>query len=222
VKPLCSVIIPVRDGERFIGAAIESVLAQDWPVEILVVDDGSRDGSAAVAARHDGVLVLRQEAIGVAQARNAGVARATGEHVALLDADDLWLPGKLVAQIGMLEARPELGYVLARYRNFLEEGSARPAWLDARELDEPQDGGVGNLVVRRAALERIGPFHPDDWGNLDWLLRARDLGVASALVPEVLLRRRVHGGNLSHLNRPGGGGLALWALRASIARRRDA
>jgi len=105
----------VRDGERFIGAAIESVLAQDWPVEILVVDDGSRDGSAAVAARHDGVLVLRQEAIGVAQARNAGVARATGEHVALLDADDLWLPGKLVAQIGMLEARPELGYVLARY-----------------------------------------------------------------------------------------------------------
>jgi len=112
--------------------------------------------------------------------------------------------------------------VLARYRNFLEEGSARPAWLDARELDEPQDGGVGNLVVRRAALERIGPFHPDDWGNLDWLLRARDLGVASALVPEVLLRRRVHGGNLSHLNRPRGGGLALWALRASIARRRDA
>jgi glycosyltransferase involved in cell wall biosynthesis len=222
VKPTCSVVIPVRDGERFIGAAIESVLAQDWPVEIVAVDDGSRDGTAAVVARYPSVVLLRRAPEGPSQARNAGVAASSGPYVALLDADDVWLPGKLAAQVGVLEARPELGYVVARYRNVLEEGAPRPRWLHSRELGEPQDGGVSNLVARRTALERIGPFHADDWGNVDWLLRARDAGVASALVPEVLLLRRVHQTNLSHVNRARGGGLPLWALRASIARRRGA
>ena len=91
--PSVSVVIPCFNNERYVGAAIESVLSQTFPpAEAIVIDDGSTDSSAAVVGRFPSVTLLCQENAGAGAARNAGIARAVGEFIALLDADDLWAP----------------------------------------------------------------------------------------------------------------------------------
>src|SRR5436305_1029668 len=91
-QPMISVIIPVYNGERYLGEAIESVLAQSYHwLEIILVDDGSTDGSATVAKQFSpAVQVVRQPNLGAGAARNRGIALAQGEFLAFLDADDLW------------------------------------------------------------------------------------------------------------------------------------
>ena len=103
-----SVVIPTHNRKRLVPRALESVLAQTRPAEeIIVVDDGSTDGTAsAVASRFAGVRCLRQERRGVSAARNRGVASATGHWIAFLDSDDEWLPHKLERQLAALEASP--------------------------------------------------------------------------------------------------------------------
>ena len=104
-----SVIIPTHDRAAVLGRAIESVLAQTLPPrEIIVVDDGSTDGTEALLrSAFPQVRCLRQENRGVSVARNAGIAAATGEWLAFLDSDDEWLPGKLAAQREALESNPD-------------------------------------------------------------------------------------------------------------------
>lgn len=99
-SPVVSVIIPCYNAERYIGATIASVLAQDQAgLEIIVVDDGSSDGSVDLLRREFPQVRLEQQAnAGVAAARNRGIALARGKWVAFVDADDIWLPGKLAAQ----------------------------------------------------------------------------------------------------------------------------
>jgi glycosyltransferase involved in cell wall biosynthesis len=88
--------IPVYNGEAFLADAIESVLAQTFrPSEVLVIDDGSTDGSADVARRYPEVRYVHQENRGDAGARNAAIEHAQGDHIAFLDADDVWKPRKL-------------------------------------------------------------------------------------------------------------------------------
>lgn len=103
-----SVVVPCYNAERWIIPALESVLAQDWPIrDVIVVDDGSSDRSAAlVRSRFPDIKLVQQSNQGVAVARNQGIARAQGEWVAFIDADDFWLPGKLKAQWNALAAQP--------------------------------------------------------------------------------------------------------------------
>jgi glycosyltransferase involved in cell wall biosynthesis len=107
-SPLVSVVIPCYNAERYIAATLRSVLAQDLAgMEVLVVDDGSRDGSVAlVRAQFPQVRVIEQANAGVAAARNRGIAEARGEWIAFVDADDIWLPGKLRAQFDEMAAVP--------------------------------------------------------------------------------------------------------------------
>src|SRR5262245_4518179 len=103
--PLASVIIPAYNAERFLRQAVESALAQSYPnVEVLVIDDGSTDGTRQLAdelAKADGRLrVITQQNAGVGAARNRGIAEARGKYIAPLDADDFWYPEKLARQVG--------------------------------------------------------------------------------------------------------------------------
>jgi glycosyltransferase involved in cell wall biosynthesis len=221
-QPLVSVIIPVRDMGHYLGEALRSVLAQDYrPIEVIVVDDGSTDDSAEVAGSFPQVICLRQAHRGVPTARNLGIAQARGAFIAFQDADDIWDPSKLTVQVEWMLRHPEAGYVAAFYRNFLEPGVARPAWLREEQLTDAQKGGISNLVVRRSVFERIGVFETDqEFGaDLDWVMRVKDAKIVAEILPDVLVSRRIHAANHSY-RWNGGKGLLLKALKASIDRRR--
>src|SRR2546427_4231674 len=125
-KPVVSVVIPVYNGERYLADAIQSVLDQTYQnLEVIVVDDGSTDGSAAVAKRFgDAIRYVRQANGGVCQARNTGISVARGTYLAFLDQDDLWLPDKLAVQVAYLESHPEVGAVYCQCQ-VLENGGLR-------------------------------------------------------------------------------------------------
>ncbi len=187
-----SVVIPVRDGERYLGAAIESVLAQSHaPHEVVVVDDGSTDGSAAVGRAFGApVIVVSQPAEGVSAAVNRGAEEATGELLAFLDADDLWPAGKLERQVAVLGERPDLGAVFGHAEHFADDRSA------VRDGIQPAYTR-GTMLIRRAAFEAAGPFSVE-WrlGEfVEWYARALDRGLRSLMLPEVALLRRVHDSN---------------------------
>ena len=159
-NPLVSVVVPVHNGERFLEPALDSVLGQDYtPLEVLVVDDGSIDGSANLVRRYDRVRYVWQANQGVAVARNRGILASRGEILAFLDQDDLWRPRKLSRQVGCLQGDPGLGYVLAWQHLFTEPDCKVPAVC--RDLVETDHVGYfpGTLVARRWAFDSRGPLH---------------------------------------------------------------
>jgi glycosyltransferase involved in cell wall biosynthesis len=182
-------IVPVYDGEAFLADALGSIRAGTRaPDEIVVVDDGSRDGSAALAERTPGVRCVRQEHAGIAAARNRGLAEARGDLIAFLDADDLWTPDKLALQAGLLERRDDLDMVFGGVVPFRDP--ARPSPAQPARLP-------GSGVIRRRTFDRVGPFETA-WtvGEfVSWYARAMELGARAEMLPDVVLRRRIHGAN---------------------------
>ena len=122
---LVSVVIPAYNRAHLIGETLKSVLEQTYrPIEVIVVDDGSRDGTHEVVERFgDEVRCVRQKNAGVSAARNRGIAEATGEFIALLDSDDVWLPWKLEAQVAILHAYPDVGMVWTDMTAISEDGT---------------------------------------------------------------------------------------------------
>jgi glycosyltransferase involved in cell wall biosynthesis len=199
-----SVIIPVRNGASYLAEAIRSTLAQSHPpLEVIVIDDGSTDESAAIACgmAHP-VRVLERPHQGAGAARNAGIKAAAGDFLAFLDADDLWSPDKLALQLARFTARPELDFVFTHVRNFI---SPELAPEEKERILCPRRALPGmipsSLLARRSAFERCGRF-PEDLrvGELiPWLGLAADLGLRSEVMAEVLVERRLHNHNLGRL-----------------------
>ena len=191
-----AVVIPAWNVERYIGEAIESVLAQTAPADsIVVVDDGSTDSTAEIAGRYPTVRLLRQEHAGAGAARNRGAAATDEALLAFLDADDVWLPDKLEQQLPRLE-EPGVGAVFGLVQNFLSPDVADV--LGAMEFERRALPGylASAAVVRRADWEQVGPFVTEpviDWA--EWYLRLVERQTAIAVVDKVVARRRVHGGN---------------------------
>lgn len=198
-QPLVSVIIPVYNGARHLRAALESVFAQTYrPIEVIVVDDGSVDDSGDIAQSFPEVRYSKQANQGVAAARNNGIAAARGEFYAFLDQDDLWKPEKLKLQIDYLQSHPEIGYTLTQQQFFLEPGAALPPWFRKDLLAVVHTGWVlGTLVVRRTVFEKIGNFATgySAANDSDWFFRAKAAEIQMAVVPELLLLKRIHEAN---------------------------
>lgn len=198
-NPLVSVIIPVYNGARFLRAALESVFAQTYrPIEVIVVDDGSTDDSGAIAQSFPDVHYIQQINQGVATARNNGIDAAHGEFFAFLDQDDLWTPDKLKLQVDHLLNNPDLGYTLTQQQFFLEPGTDLPAWFRKELLTTVHTGWVlGTLLVRRTTFKDIGNFAPGYTAanDSDWFFRAKAAGIPMAVVPELLLLKRIHEAN---------------------------
>jgi glycosyltransferase involved in cell wall biosynthesis len=208
---LVSVVIPAHDAGHRLIEALDSVAAQDpvGPLEVVVVDDGSTDGSITTARdRHPDLVVLHQERLGPAAARNAGIARAKGDVVALLDSDDRWPRHKLRTQVDHLRRNPACQMVLGQQTPFLDGLDQMPAWVHEPPAWVPLDwrdrirGQVplSSLVARRGAFDRIGPFHePLSLAeDVDWFLRAMEAGERVDTLRHVVLHRRVHPRNVSH------------------------
>jgi glycosyltransferase involved in cell wall biosynthesis len=199
--PLVSVVMIVRNGERFLAAAIDSVRAQDYrPLEIIVVDGQSTDSTPAIATSVPAVRLIPQTGRGVADAYNVGIEAARGELVAFLSHDDLWTPDKLSVQVEYLCAHPDIQYCVARVRFLLEKGCSPPPGFKRHLLVGDHVGFImETLVARRTVFRAVGGFDParSVGEDTDWFARAKDAGVPMAVIPKVLLTKRLHETNLT-------------------------
>ena len=219
MEPLVSVVIPVFNGERFLREAVESVLAQKYsPLEIIMVDDGSTDGTADVArSLPETVRYLHQTNQGPAAARNRGIERAQGSLIAFADADDLWPEDKLALQLPYLMRDPAAEIVMGRIQQVLLSETG------AENFAEPAFSvNLGSAIIRKSVFERVGLFdetmrYSED---VDWFMRAREGGAAIVTIDAVTLLYRQHDQNMtrgkstSELN-------VLKALKRSLDRRRE-
>lgn len=199
--PKVSVVMPVYNAERFLEDAIGSVLQQNYsPLQLIVVDDGSTDGTGGIARRFEETCYLRQENAGPSAARNKGIAAADGAILAFLDSDDRWTPDKLACQVGHMMQHPEHLFTIAKFRYFLEPGCPIPSSFKPELLERELVGRIpSTLVARRAAFETVGEFDTSlrTGEDVDWFARAKDLEVPMAVIPKVLLHKRVHDQNAS-------------------------
>ena len=198
MSSLISCIVPVFNGERYLQEALDSILAQTYrPIEIIVVDDGSSDGTTRIlAGMKKSIRTLRQDNRGPSAARNLGWRCASGEFVAFLDCDDLWHPKKLARQMARFEARPDLELCIAH---------AQPFWVDELREEafkmrhQPRAQVVpgyttGALLTRKGLFEKYGEFDSSLWfgDSTEWFLRLADQGAIMELLPDVLLYHRMH------------------------------
>ncbi len=210
--PRVSIVVPVYNAERTLAATLRSVWAQTCgDFELLVVNDGSTDGTAALLAGQSDprLRVISHRNAGVSASRNRGVAEARGEFVAFLDGDDLWTPDKLQAQVAALQGAPdaalvyswtdlidEAGRVIQRGSHVVANGRVYPLLASRNFLD------CGSTpLIRRSALIEAGPFDETLKGGEDWDLWLR-LATRHAFVclPVVQVQYRVHGS--SAVSRP--------------------
>lgn len=198
-----SCIIPVYNGAAYLAEALDSILAQTFPVsEIIVVDDGSTDDTAAVAAKYaPRVAYLRQENRGPASARNAGLAIATGEFISFLDADDTWHPEKLARQVSALQGETRAGICLTHVQNvWTPELAHERDRLGDHPFTRPVPGYVCQaLLARRWVFAKVGHFDAKlrISEDTDWFTRVRAAGIQQIVLSDVLVQRRIHGRNIS-------------------------
>jgi glycosyltransferase involved in cell wall biosynthesis len=197
--PRVAVIIPVYNGEQTIAATIESVVAQSFrDFEVIVIDDGSTDATPSILERFNSrVRILKQTNAGFCAARNAGIAKSGSDYIALLDADDLWMPSKLEKSMAILERSPQLSMVYTDVVNQDLDGhdlSTSP--IDANTAHAPTLDEMLNrlwpimpstVVMRRDAYEKCGRFAEGFSEDLDFWIRIREQG-EFAYLPEKLTR----------------------------------
>ena len=226
MNPLISVMIGAYNAAPYLGEAIESVFAQDYePIELIVVDDGSTDGTADVARSFAEVQVVQQENGGNGAARNRAVENASGELYAFLDADDRFTPGKLTLQKAALDADPGLDIVFGHVREFLSPELDEETRAGLRPpAPEPMPWTAPNLMlVRRASFERVGPFTTAVrvGVTVDWFARAAEAGLRYSILPDVVLERRLHTQN-NGLRESASRSQYLEVIRQAMERRRAA
>jgi len=221
---MVSVVIGVFNGGPFLRAAVESVLTQrHTSLEVIVVDDGSTDDSAAGVADLPGVRIVAQANAGQPAALNHGVRLAAGTLLAFNDADDLWTPGRLAAQVTALDTDPSPDVVFGHVEQFADP-SAPPgvvaALTDDRRIQPSRLHSA--MLIRRSAFDRIGPFDESlrVGGVVEWADRSRAMGLRERMLPEVVLRRRLHGQNVGLRSRDAVRADYLTMVRAALERRR--
>lgn len=168
-----SVVVPARDAESTLGEALSSVEAQSLPAtEVIVVDDGSVDATAELASSH-GARVIHQEPAGPSAARNRGIHESVGEWIAFLDADDVWHPHKLEAQMHAVSTSSD---VVAVASDWVRPGAPWPerdgrealSYVSLADLFVMNRFQTSTVMARAATLRSIGGFRPALDGAEDW------------------------------------------------------
>jgi glycosyltransferase involved in cell wall biosynthesis len=205
VNTSVSIVIPAHNAARFIGQAIGSVFLQREAASILnldviVVDNASTDATCECVQRDFGskVRLLHEPKPGAAYARNTGIATATSPLIAFLDADDLWLPGKLAEQFAALTAHPDVSLVFCHGAEYSDPPATYPCNPESRPFVHPS-----GLLARREAFDIAGPLPEFRCGEfIAWYGWTQTLGLKSLVVPGSFVRRRVHTENTTR-NRQG-------------------
>jgi glycosyltransferase involved in cell wall biosynthesis len=220
------VVIPVRDGQRYLAEALESVLAQTHaPRDIVVVDDGSQDKTVEVARFYaPRVRCISQAAAGIGAARNRGVEAVHGELLAFLDGDDVWPADRLARQAAVFSQGSPVDLVFGHMQQFISPDLDAAARAELVCPDRPERALLGGtMMVPRTVWQAVGPFSTDAVRSefLDWLLRARELGLREVVLGDTVLHRRLHATNHGRVKADGAGEYAL-TLKRALDRRRAA
>lgn len=225
---MVSVVIPVYNAEPHLAEALESVFAQaERSIEVIVMDDGSTDGSARIARSYGPrVRYHYQEnrGMGVSDARNRAVEMAEGQYLSFLDADDIWAEDKIRLQLKAFEDDRELDMVFGVVKQFYSSDLTAEQRSRLRYAEEVMPGySLGTMLISRTAFERVGPFATTFRVGefLDWYAKATDYGLKELMLPEILLRRRIHANNMGIRARDHQNDY-LHVLKASLNRRRRA
>lgn len=221
ITPMVSVIVPVRNCRAYIDAAIRSIIDQSYAdFELIVVDDGSDDDDYSRLKDVDSrIKVVRLEGYGVSRARNVGMDLASGKYIAFLDADDIWFPGKLGAQVRYFERHPNVGVVFGGFRRW--ESNKRGEFKPAEELmnETSSDGecdpdrsgwiylrllggllvGMNTAVIRRSVYHSVGGFNESmrQAEDYDFWLKASRITEMHSLAGAVALYR-IHSASAMH------------------------
>lgn len=203
--PLISVIIPLFNDAPYIQKAIKSVLSQGIEkIEVIVIDDGSTDNFAEKinAINDPRIQLIKQVNSGAAEARNNGIRNAKGELIAFLDADDIWAANKLKRQLDTL-TNNKVNMIYGQVKEFYD--SSINGYAD---LQKDVKTFVGyspiTLLISKSDFLRVGDFQ-SKWKVaefIDWYDRAKHMGLAEIVLPDVLAFRRIHEGNIDRLHRP--------------------
>jgi len=191
-QPLVSVVVAVRNGEAYLTEALDSIALQQFEdLEVVVVDDGSTDGSAALSACHaTRPIVINQPPLGNPAAMNEGVRRSNGKFIAMLDCDDVWPAARLANMLAAFEREGEqldmvFGAMVNTNRDLRPIGTASAARMLTAGL------------LRRTAVLKVGEFRTDisHGSNVDWISRAISMGLHFELIDSLVLLRRIHDDN---------------------------
>jgi len=215
-SPLVSIIIPVYNAEAFVKEAVESIMAQGvGDFELIAVDDGSTDDSfrELKSITDNRLKIIQQNNSGTGGARNTGIINAKGKYLAFLDADDLWVQGKLKLQLEAIR-QPGIDMVFGHLIEFVHNdfpGKAKPI---------PGLSPITMLIEKEKFLEtglfnselKLGEF-------LDWFDRAKNNGFKHLMLPDVVAFRRIHEGNINRFRK---NNIKQYAsvIKASLDRRR--
>jgi glycosyltransferase involved in cell wall biosynthesis len=222
MKPLISVIIPVYNGGAFLAEAVSSIVRQNYdPLEIIIIDDGSTDDTAAIAKNFREATYVYQENKGAAAARNHGLRIAQGELVCFLDADDLWTDNKITLQLSYFEKLPSTEVVIA-YTQRMQLREIKNKQHIFQNYSEPVlvMGFVASMM-RRSIFDKVGFIdetfrHCEDW---DWFMKAKELGISMIVHRDVVTFYRRHDSNTSNQTTLGNH-YTMMLLKRSLDRRR--
>lgn len=233
ISPTISVLMPVYNGERYLKQAIESILAQTFTdFEFLIIDDGSSDRSIEIlqtyAAQDSRIRLTLRENRGIPRTRNQLLAQATGELVAIMDADDVALPDRFQLQVEFLRQHPEVVCVGGALDWIDEKGRLLghcPMPQDDAELQKLMLGGISLLhhpttMARRAALVQVGGYNETMTASsdLDLWLRLGEIGQLANL-PDTVLQYRLHAKSITHAKQTKQAADALAACQRAWKRR---
>jgi glycosyltransferase involved in cell wall biosynthesis len=219
-----SVVIAAWNSEAYIAEAIESVLGQTVPPdEVIVIDDGSTDGTRGVLDSFgDRIIALTQANSGQAVAVNRGLALARGELIGFCDADDLWTPRKLKIQRALLDHDGSVEAAFGKVQQFVSPDVPEQHRARLTPDVEIMPGELKQcMLIHRAALMRIGPFDETLPATffIAWLGRAKQSGLKTAHADDIVVRRRLHLGNGGRTNTDAQNLQTLMALRKAIKAR---
>lgn len=224
-SPLVSAIISIYNGKQHIAETLLSIVNQKYPnIEIIVVDDGSNDGSGKVVHRFvPPVSYHYQPNSGIAAAWNCGIELSKGDFIAFLDADDLWTRNKTQQQMKAFNADPTLDIVFSHVKQFhsseLSVEEKQKIWCS----DELMPGiSAGTMLIKRESFFKVGLFDTQ-WRRgifVNWYMHASEMGLRTHMLPNLHMRRRLHRTNHGILNHNKSSDYVRM-LKASLDRRRS-
>lgn len=225
-QPVVSVILPVYNGEKYLAEALNSVLAQDYrPLDVIVIDDGSTDGSASIAKSYGSAIRYEyQSNKGLSFTRNRGVELAKGEYLSFIDADDLWTENKVSSQLSAFHSNPDVDMVFGTVQQFYSPEIKEQVQAQFRYIHETMPGYLaGTLLIGKETFHKIGPFSTNlKVGEfIDWYAKVKEQGLKELMLTNVLLKRRIHTNNMGIRDRIHQKDY-LRLLKASLNRRRKA